>query len=391
MTEKTSDFFTLLVVAAGHGSRFGNDMPKQYQNVHGMPLLRHTLMAFLECPQLTNIQVIISKGHEVFFENAVTGLPKILPPVYGGDTRQESVANGLAALNLPDDAIVMIHDAARPCITPAEITGLLGALKTHRAATLCAPASETLRHCHDHILEDVVDRSNVVNIQTPQAFRYGDITTAHKKFADGHFTDDTSLASAAGIKVAAVIGRRSNIKLTYSEDMAMIEKLLAPTLPTPRTAMGFDVHAFGESTSVIRIGGIDIPHTHKLAGHSDADVALHAITDAVYGLVADGDIGSHFPPSNNDFKNMDSAVFLEDAIGTLAKSSGKITFIDVTIICEAPKIGPHRDAMRARIAAICGVDKSMVSVKATTTEQLGFTGRREGIAAQAVVTGLFPC
>ncbi len=391
MTEKTSAFFTLLVVAAGHGSRFGSDIPKQYLPVHGTPLLRHTLMAFLACPQLAQIQVIISEGHEDLYHAATHNLPKLLPPVYGGAARQQSVANGLDALRLSDDAIVMIHDAARPCITPEEVTKLYDALGTHRAATLCTPATETLRLHRNHILGDVIDRSHVVNLQTPQAFRYGDITAAHKQSAGGDYTDDTSLATAAGIDVAAIIGNRSNIKLTYTEDMAMIEKLLAPTMPMPRTAMGFDVHAFGEAATAIRIGGIDIPHNHKLAGHSDADVALHAITDAVYGLMADGDIGSHFPPSNNDFKNMDSAVFLKSAIDSLVAHGGKVSFVDVTIICEAPKISPHRDAIRTRIAEICSLTINMVSVKATTTEQLGFTGRREGIAAQAVVTGIFPC
>lgn len=391
MTEKTSNFFTLLVVAAGHGSRLGGDMPKQYQNVHGTPLLRHTLLAFLEHPSLINIQVIIAEGQEDLYKQATEGLPKLLSPVLGGDTRQQSVANGLKSLSLTKEDIVFIHDAARPCVSHDEINSLLGTLENSRAATLCTPANETLRKNNGDVLGDIVDRNHIVHIQTPQAFHYGDILQAHIKFADAQHTDDSSLATAAGIDVAVVNGSRSNIKLTYQEDMAMLDKLLAPPMLIPRTAMGFDVHAFGEAAPVIRIGGIDIPHTHKLAGHSDADVALHAITDAVYGLMADGDIGSHFPPSNNDFKNMDSAIFLKSAIDSLITAKGIITLIDVTIICEAPKIGPHREAIRTRIADICGIDKGKVSVKATTTEQLGFTGRREGIAAQAIVTGLFPC
>ncbi len=391
MTEKTSNFFTLLVVAAGHGSRFGRDIPKQYQPVLGIPLLRHTLLAFLACPSLSQIQVIISEQDEDLYRHATSGLAKLLPPIFGGDTRQQSVANGLKSLSLVHDDIVLIHDAARPCISLVDMDALLHALQTSRAATLCTPVNETLRKNNAAILGDVIDRSDVVGIQTPQAFRYGDIAQAHTKMVNENYTDDSSLATAAGIDVKPVIGSRCNIKVTFQEDMAMIEKLLTPLMLIPRTAMGFDVHAFGDAAPAIRIGGIDIPHTHKLAGHSDADVALHAITDAIYGLMADGDIGSHFPPSNNDLKNMDSAIFLKSASDSLIAAKGIITLIDITIICESPKIGPHRDAIRARIAGICGIDKGKVSVKATTTEQLGFTGRREGIAAQAIVTGLFPC
>lgn len=388
MTDKHQHKFAVIIVAGGTGTRFNADLPKQYAKIGKKTILRHTLDVFLSCPNLLAIQVVINETHGDLYSESIAGL-SILPPATGGNTRQQSVFNGLASLKLNPDDIVLIHDAARPCLTPDYIQKLVDAVATHRAATLICPVSDTLRRHDENYLHEIVDRNGLVTVQTPQGFRYGDIMTAHQKHARGNFTDDTTLASAAGLPVAFVTGPRTNIKITHAEDIMLAEKLLTSSYPVPRTATGFDVHAFGDAASHIRIGGIDIPHTHKLAGHSDADVVLHAITDALYGLIADGDIGSHFPPGNNDYKGMDSAVFLKAAMEAVIAQGGRVTHIDTTVICESPKIGPHRDIIRTRIAAICDLDVKQISVKATTTEQLGFTGRREGIAAQAIVTGLF--
>lgn len=390
MTHKDQQNIIVLIVAAGSASRFGASIPKQYAEIEGATVLHHTISAFLNCAAITHIQVVIQDGHQSFYQQSMIGLKNILPPVIGGSTRQGSVKNGLNALEnfaKPHD-IILIHDAARPCISQTEIESIIAAMQHEKAACLVVPVTETLRLADDNILGATIPRDHVMALQTPQAFRYGDIHAAHIEFADKNFTDDTALASAAGIAVTAVQGHRSNIKITHAEDMMFAQKLMAQATQYPRTAMGFDVHAFGDASATIRLGGIDIPHTHKLSGHSDADVVLHALTDALYGLIADGDIGSHFPPSNAAYKGMNSQVFLEDAVKAV-RAKGTISHLDMTIICEAPKIGPHRDIMRTRIAEICGLKLSQVSIKATTTEQLGFTGRREGIAVQAVATGMF--
>jgi 2-C-methyl-D-erythritol 4-phosphate cytidylyltransferase/2-C-methyl-D-erythritol 2,4-cyclodiphosphate synthase len=381
--------FTVIIVAAGHGTRFGSDLPKQYCKIHGKPVLRHTIEGFLKFPTLTQIQVVIAEDFKDDYANAVSGLPKILPPVIGGKTRQDSVSNSLSALTLGKDDIVLIHDAARPCFSKSSIEDLLNVLKTEQAASLAIPISDTLRKSDGDNLSALIPRDGIYAMQTPQGFHFGLIKRAHEQFKGQNFTDDTSMASALGIAVKNVMGNKRNIKITVPEDMILAEKFLS-TQMTPRTGIGFDVHAFGDTSSTIRIGGVDIPHTHKLKGHSDADVLLHAITDALYGVIADGDIGSHFPPNNPEFKGKDSAFFLEDAVAAVKAKGGKITHIDSVIMCEAPKIGPHRSAIQSRVAEIIGLPPLRVSIKATTTEELGFTGRREGIAAQAIVTVLLP-
>jgi len=390
MTEQNPSPATVIVVAAGRSTRFGGEFPKQYLSLHGQPVLRHTLSAFLACPDVGQICVVIHPEHRALYETAVAGLPRLLPPVYGGAVRQESVLNALLSLPpLPDATPILIHDAARPCVSGEDIAGVLHALGTYEAATLTCPVQDTLRRTEDGVLGEAVDRDGLMSLQTPQGFHYKTILEAHRDFAGRGMTDDTSLVTLQGTRVHAVTGSPSNIKITRPEDFRMAEHYLSSRL-IPRTGLGFDVHAFGPSSSVIRLGGIDIPHTHKMEGHSDADVVLHAITDALYGAMSDGDIGSHFPPSNPDFKGMDSAVFLQDARDALTKRGGRITHIDTMIMCEAPKIGPHREAMRSRIAEILGIALSRVSVKATTTEGLGFTGRREGIAVQALASVILP-
>lgn len=382
--------FTAIIVAAGGGSRFGGDTPKQYLPIHGKPSLRHVLDCFLKCSSAQHILVVIQDGHQLHYEKAIKGISsKLLPPVIGGKTRQESVRNAVLALDLADEDLVLIHDAARPCVTQAEIMDVVSALSTHQAATLTTPVFDTLRKTENGVLKDTVDRTSLSAVQTPQGFHFGILKMAHQTITHQEFTDDTGLVSNMGIAVVPVTGTRKNIKLTTPDDLEMIQKILTPTL-LPHIGMGFDVHAFGESSDKICLGGIEIPHTHKLSGHSDADVVLHAITDALYGTLSDGDIGSHFPPSNVKYKGMDSAVFLKSAAAAVQECGGKIQHIDVTIICEAPKIGPYRDSIRARIAEILDLPIKKISIKATTTEQLGFTGRREGIAAQAVATVLLP-
>jgi 2-C-methyl-D-erythritol 4-phosphate cytidylyltransferase/2-C-methyl-D-erythritol 2,4-cyclodiphosphate synthase len=381
--------FTAIIVAAGNGTRFGHDLPKQYVKIHGKTILRHTLECFLTHPNLKDIVVVIGEGFEQDYNAATTGLGKLRPYVLGGTTRQQSVYNALKTLDLKQDDIVLIHDAARPCLPQFCIDHVLTELTTNAAATLAIPIMDTLRKGGDDILGDAIDRDHTYAIQTPQGFHFGLITDAHKKFENENMSDDTALATAMGVEVHIAQGHPQNIKITRPEDIIMAQHYLSNP-QFPRTGLGFDVHAFGDESDKIRIGGVDIPHTHKLKGHSDADVLLHAITDALYGVIADGDIGSHFPPNNPDYKGKDSAFFLEKAMAAVTEKGGKIINIDSVIMCEAPKIGPHRETIQQRVADILGISPTRVSIKATTTEELGFTGRREGIAAQAIATVLLP-
>lgn len=386
---------TVIIVAGGSGARFGDSLPKQYHKIHGETVLRHTIKKFANHPAVVHIQVVISKGFEEAYYQSAAGIPKLLPPIIGGDTRQKSVYNALADLPLNENDIVLIHDAARPCVDVKSINAILDVLKTSPAASLAIPVSDTLRKSDEGEFSDVVSRDGLYAMQTPQGFHFSMLKSAHEKFKTNDFTDDTSLVTEMGTPVSIVAGTRENIKITTPEDMIIATKFLSSpntssTNLIPRTGLGFDVHAFGDAAPSIRIGGVEIAHTHKLKGHSDADVLLHAITDALYGTIADGDIGSHFPPSNMEYKGKDSAFFLEDAVNAVKAKGGRIVHIDSVIICEAPKIGPHRAAIQKRVADIIGVAPSRVSIKATTTEELGFTGRREGIAAQAIVTVLLP-
>jgi 2-C-methyl-D-erythritol 4-phosphate cytidylyltransferase/2-C-methyl-D-erythritol 2,4-cyclodiphosphate synthase len=381
---------TVIIVAGGIGARLGSETPKQYLLIHGKPVLNHTISAFSNHPDVKQIIVVIGKDHDELYQKATIGLPKLLPPVYGGETRQESVYQAIQSLNLSDDDILLIHDAARPCISKDSIDRIIQSLKSNQAASLGIAIADTLRKTNGTEFQSIIDRQNVYAMQTPQGFHFGIIKSAHEKFKGQNFTDDTSLVTEMGIPVSIVNGNRTNIKITTPEDMMIAEKYLAPPALIPRTGIGFDVHAFGEESTSIRIGGVDIPHTHKLKGHSDADVLLHAITDALYGVIADGDIGSHFPPSNPAFKGQDSAYFLQEAAKAVREKGGKIIHIDSVIMCEAPKIGPHRGDIQKRVAEILCISPSHVSVKATTTEELGFTGRREGIAAQAIVSVMLP-
>ncbi len=374
--------FYVLIPAAGKGTRLGGDIPKQYQDLKGKTVLRQTLEAFLSCPGLQELRVIIDPAHRALYDQAVHGLD--LPePVEGSDERNRSVYKGIKSFfNLREEDILLIHDAARPFIEAEEILSVVHTLQEKQAATLAVPVSDTLRR------EDgsYIDRNGAWSVQTPQGFHYGVICKAHENTSGNLYTDDTQLVTEMGIEVAHVPGKRSNFKITTAEDMAFAQQMVGSET---RSATGFDVHAFTDKPGDLRICGVDIPHNRTLSGHSDADVGWHALTDALLGTVAAGDIGSHFPPSDPQWQDAESALFLKYAADLVAQKSGQVIHCDLTLICEEPKIGPYRKAMQAKTAKILGLAPDRISIKATTTEKLGFTGRGEGIAAQAIVSVAF--
>jgi 2-C-methyl-D-erythritol 4-phosphate cytidylyltransferase/2-C-methyl-D-erythritol 2,4-cyclodiphosphate synthase len=373
-----------LLVAAGSGSRAGgaDGVPKQYRCLGGRPLLAHAV-AHLRHPRIDAVQVVIGEGQEPAFAEATAGLP--LPaPVRGGATRQQSVRNGLAALGAQVNvARVLIHDAARPFLPAVVVDRLIDALGESEGAVPVLPVVDTLAR-REARLGDTVAREGLVRVQTPQAFRFADIVRAHAAWTGGEATDDAQVARSAGLGVAMVEGDARLEKLTYDEDFRRAESLLAARA-VPRTGFGFDVHAFGPGDGVW-LGGLLVPHGRGLIGHSDADVLLHAITDALLGAIGVGDIGDHFPPSDPQWRGAPSSRFLDHARTLVEQAGGRIVHVDSTLICEAPRIGPHREAMRAKIADLLRLPLGSISVKATTTERLGFTGRGEGIAAQAIAT-----
>ena len=371
-----------LIVAAGRGSRAGAGLPKQYRLLNGEAVLTHTLQALFACEQVTSAQVVIHPDDTALYQNAIAGISGLLPAVYGGNTRSQSVLNGLEALgqNAPD--IVLIHDAARPFLPVAVVESLLEALNSHVGAFPALPVVDALWQGQQNLAIAPRSREGLYRAQTPQAFHFADILSAHHR-ATAPADDDVALANALGLTVAIVAGDEANYKLTTANDFARAEKEL--NLLDIRTGNGFDVHAFTEGNTVT-LCGVSIPHTQSLLGHSDADVAMHTITDALFGALAEGDIGQWFPPSEPEWKGAASEIFLLKAVERVAERGFTITHIDCTIICEAPKIGPHAQAMRAEIAKICGIEAGRVSVKATTSEKLGFTGRGEGIAAMATAT-----
>ncbi len=366
-----------LIVAAGQGVRLGGDLPKQFAQLGGVSLVARAVDAFAGFP----VFVVIASGQEALLETALAGR-KVAGVVTGGAERQDSVRAGLRAIGAARH--VLIHDAARAQLPRAVIDRLLAALVEHDGAVPVLPVVDTVARARD-VLGDTVDRDGLVRVQTPQAFRFDAIMTSHERWTGPAATDDAQVARAAGFKVATVPGDAMLEKITRAEDFASAERRLLVT----RSASGFDVHRL-EAGEELWLGGIRVPHDKGLSGHSDADVALHAITDAVLGCIGEGDIGTHFPPSDARWRGASSDRFLDHARKLVIEKGGMIDFIDLTIICEAPKIGPHRDAMRARIAAILQVPVSRISLKATTTERLGFTGRGEGIAAQAIVTARLP-
>jgi 2-C-methyl-D-erythritol 4-phosphate cytidylyltransferase/2-C-methyl-D-erythritol 2,4-cyclodiphosphate synthase len=382
---------TALIVAAGRGSRFGGDLPKQYAPLGGQPVLRRTLAAFQAIPAISVRRVVIAAGDEARYEAASAGLD-LPPPILGGASRQQSVLMGLEALARDAPDLVAIHDAARPFVRAVDISACLAAASAPGidGAVLGVALADTLKRVdRDGAITDTVPRADLWRAQTPQIFLFASLLAAHRAAAAlgvaeaSSLTDDAAVAERAGLKVVMVPGSEDNIKITTTED------LLRASVIETRTAFGFDVHGFGPGNAVM-LGGIAIPHAQALAGHSDADVALHALTDALLGTIGAGDIGQHFPPSDPQWRGASSDRFLRHAAELVSAQGGRIVHLDLTLICETPRIGPHREAMVSSIARIAGVGRGRVSVKATTTEGLGFTGRREGIAAQAVATVELP-
>lgn len=381
-----------LIVAGGSGRRFGAQRPKQYHDLLGKPVLRRTVEAFLRHPGIDGVQVVIDPACRALYDVAVAGLD--LPdPVTGGASRQDSVRNGLERLAGQAPDRVLIHDAARPLVDAATISAVIAALDTHPGAIAAVPVADTLKRSGDGLAKGLVaatvDRSALWRAQTPQGFRFPEILAAHRAAAGLELTDDAAVAERAGLPVALVPSREENFKVTTQDDLTRAGQMLALALGDVRTGSGFDVHRFTAGDHVT-LCGVAVPHSQGLEGHSDADVGLHALTDAILGALGAGDIGSHFPPSDPQWRGADSAKFLRHAADLVAARNGAIAHVDVTIICERPKVGPHREAMVSRIAQILGIAADRVSVKATTTERLGFTGRGEGIAAQAVATVRLP-
>ena len=376
-----------LVVAAGSGSRAGDALPKQYRLLGGRPLLAHALEA-LRHPLIEAVRVVIGPGQEDLFHQAV-GDAALPAPVAGGATRQQSVRNGLEAIAADGGAdLVLVHDAARPFLPGRVVERLVAALEEHEGAVPVLPVVDSLAR-GDESLGDSVDRANLVRVQTPQAFRFDAILDAHRSWTGAaEVTDDAQVARAYGMKVATVEGDTMLEKLTYAEDFDRAEQRLTASMVS-RTGLGFDVHALAAGEE-LWLAGLLIPHHQGLKGHSDADVALHALTDALLGAAGEGDIGDHFPPSDPQWRGAPSSRFLEHARDLIEARGGRIDHVDLTIICEAPRIGPHKQAMRQRIATLLRVPDARVSLKATTTERLGFTGRGEGIAAQAVASIRLP-
>ncbi len=378
-----------LVVAAGRGSRFGGDMPKQWRDLAGRPVLRHSLGAFAAHPAVSEVRVVIHPDDRALYDAAAAGL-SLRDPILGGATRQDSVRLGLEALaasgNPPD--LVLIHDGARPFVDTGLISRVIRTLDQQDGAIPALPVHDTLKRGQDSLIVETVPRAGLFRAQTPQAFRFAPILAAHRAVIGQELTDDAAVAEHAGLKVALVPGSEANQKITTADDLDRAQARLSQPMEM-RVGSGYDVHKFGPG-SFVTLGNLRLDHDQGLVGHSDADVALHALTDAILGAIGAGDIGLHFPPSDDRWKGVDSAVFLKHAANLAQARGARISHLDLTIICERPKIGPHRLSMTARIAEILAIDESRVSVKATTTEGLGFTGRREGIAAQAVATLLLP-
>ena len=381
-----------IVVAAGRGLRAGGDVPKQYRDIAGEPVIRPSLARFAEHREIDWVQPVIHPHDEAIYR-ASTGDLDLLPPVHGGATRQASVRAGVEALAARAPEIVLVHDAARPFLSDDLIARAVAAGRTSGAAVPAVAIADTVKRVDDadNVIE-TLDRAHLRGVQTPQAFAFALLREAHRRAAAAgreDFSDDAALAEWAGHKVAVFEGEAANVKLTTNEDFARAEVLQLARLADVRTGSGFDVHAFADGDHVM-LGGMRIAHPRGLSGHSDADVVLHALVDAILGALADGDIGQHFPPSGPQWRGASSDRFLAFACERVRARGGLIAHLDTTVVCEAPRIGPHRDAMRARIAAIAGIPIGRVAVKATTSEKLGFTGRGEGIVAMATATVRLP-
>ena len=378
-----------LIVAAGRGTRMGEGLPKQYMDLAGRPVLGHTLAAFTEHPSVDSVRAVIHPNDMDLYRDSAQGL-EVMEPVPGGASRQNSVLLGLESLTEFDPKNVLIHDGARPLVSPGIIERTISALDEAPGAIAAVPVRDTLKRQKQGSskIEETVDRFGLWRAQTPQGFRFDDILAAHRSAQGLDLTDDAAIAERAGLTVALLEDRDDNLKITTSDDLTRAIRTLTGG-DEMAVGSGFDVHKFGPGDR-IRMCGVDISHSHGLIGHSDADAALHALTDALLATVGGGDIGVHFPPSDARWAGEDSATFVQFALDQIQARGGRISHVDLTIICEAPKIGPHRTAMIGRLSELLGLGEDRINVKATTTEGLGFTGRREGIAAQATTTVMLP-
>ena len=387
-----------LVVAAGRGTRAGAGIPKQYRFLDGIPVLTRTLRALCAEPAIATIVVAIHPDDEGLYAACIAALDeseraRLLSPVHGAATRQSSVHAGLCVLDASTCPHVLVHDAARPFLSRDLIQRACMALVRHDAALPGIPVTDTIKQVTDDgRVTHTPPRDGLRAVQTPQAFRLAPLLAAHRRALDAGmtgFTDDGALAEWAGMDVHVFAGDPDNVKLTHEADFLRYAENDGVPRMISRMATGFDVHIFGPGNHVM-LGGVAVPHAHGVVAHSDGDVVLHALTDAVLGALAEGDIGTHFPPSDPQWRHASSDRFLAFAAARVRERGGVIDFLDATILCERPRIGPHREAMRAQIAQIAGIDADCVSIKATTTEKLGFTGRGEGIAAQAAATIRLP-
>ncbi len=385
----------VLIVAAGRGSRFGGEIPKQYRLLGGVPVLTRTLCAFADALPEARLLVTIHPDDSTLYGAAVAALPpgaaaRLLPWVAGGATRQASVRNGLESVAEGSQKIVLVHDAARPFATETLIFRACAAARSHGAAVPGFAVTDTIKSVDGAgRVTGTPDRAGLRAVQTPQAFDYALLLAAHRAVAGLELTDDAAVAERAGHPVHVFEGEPGNMKITSADDLGAAERRLAADLSDVRVGQGYDVHAF-EPGDHVWLGGVAIPHDRKLLGHSDADVLMHAVADAIFGALADGDIGSHFPPSDPQWKGAASSIFLAYAADRVRARGGMIAHVDATVVAERPKVGPHRDAIRAKLAEIMKVPVGRVAVKATTSERLGFTGREEGIAALATATVRLP-
>ncbi len=391
MTER----IVALLVAAGKSERMGADLPKPYVNLGDETLLKRAVKTFLEHPKIDAVRVVIRREHHAIYKKAVEGLT-MFPCVVGGDSRQESVHLGLESLAHRPPQVVLIHDAARPLVSPELIDRVLAGLEKNTAVIPALAVTDSLKRIDKNIVAESVSREHIYTVQTPQGFHFSTLLEAHRAFAGQNLTDDAALMEKTGTKVIIVDGDPDNIKITTAKDIERMTSLLALDSET-RTGIGYDVHALKRHDSdtpmnqqYIKLCGIKIPFTHYLEGHSDADVGLHVLTDALLGAMGEGDIGLHFPPDDRKWQGAESERFLLHAYELLKQHGGEIVHLDVTLICEKPKISDHRLEMIKHISQLLKIAYNRISIKATTTEKMGFIGRGEGIAAQAVATVRLP-
>lgn len=385
-----------VIVAGGSGLRAGGGLPKQYQLVGGKPVIRLTLEAFLNHPMISRVQTVIGHGHEALFASATEGLQRLLVPVIGGGSRQDSCRQGLEACLQLQPVKVLIHDAARPFLSSDLIGNVIRELDHAVAVIPGLPVADTMKYAPSGLIERTVDRASLWFVQTPQGFQFEKILNAHRKaLRDGKttFTDDAAVAEYAGMRVQIIAGEQKNRKLTTSHDILEADREHSThrfeNLPDVRMGQGIDFHVF-EKGNAVTLCGVKIPHTHKLKGHSDADVALHALTDAILGAIGEADIGQHFPPTDKQWKAAPSSIFIAKAMELLTARGGVLSNVDVTVLAEAPRIGPHVLAMKKNLSTMLGITVDRIGIKATTTEKMGAIGRKEGMSASAIATVRLP-